>query len=646
MSKKPIKLSDKTILLNFICRDNEKTIQRMLESVQDIICGVAFCDTGSKDNTIRIIRDFCDNHNLPHAFNVIQFNNFATSRNMALEAARAKSLNTNATHILFLDTDETLEIEDINEWIPDNDVIGIRTVSGQSMYYRDLLIRADLKMKWKGAAHEFIQVQEKIWSKGRMKKVSAVLYPKDPGTDHILRNYRLLEAAENKTAREYFYLGESASDLGAFKTAIKYYHEGIIRDDFEEQIYFALVKTAMMYEMLNDKTKALEFYYKAMERRSQRDEAPYRAAVLLMEQKSYPLAKALLRSIIDVPKERKMDKLGQDKLWVDYTIYKYKANFQLSVIAYYGDQDYFESVKYGRLVEKKAEKFEKEDPSTFSQNRINMAFYQRARNDKTEQKAFVFQMPPAFDGLGDHLFMSRLPEIAHQHGYEAVLVSIHNKYKTQGTEDIYQSDPNVLDITDMTGTFYDRIQDMHNVMNGQGVSTGYDMIQKFLELHDMNLNAKVRDFLPKYHLDPLQINVTKKVFDKKGIDLTKSVVFDPNWKHNSGLSNELVQEYVDGIQNLLIIAPFEDTNYAYRLPNTSISPYRYIKPLNLREYAAIISLCKEFICMMSGGAVLSVALEKRATVLDSRKTPSYHKFEKHNKHLYLDELTKEKKEEK
>lgn len=639
MSKKPIKLSGKTILLNFICKDNEKTIQRMLESVQDIICGVAFCDTGSRDNTIRIIRDFCDNRNLPYVFNIIEFNNFAASRNMALEAARAKSFNINATHILFLDTDETLEIKNINERIPDNDVIGIRTISGQSVYYRDLLIRADLKMKWKGAAHEFIEVQEETWSKGTLKNVSAVLYPKDPGTDHILRNYRLLEAVKDKTAREYFYLGESASDLGAYKTAIKYYHEAIMRDDFEEQIYFALVKTAMMYEMLKVKAKALEFYYKAIERRSQRDEAPYRAAILLMEQESYPLAKALLHSITDVPRERKMEKLNKDKLWVDYTIYEYKANFQLSVISYYHDQDYDKAIRYGRHVEGKAAQFEKEDPGTFSQNRVNMAFYQRARNDKHNNKHFVFQMPPAFDGLGDHLFMSRIPEIALQHGYETVLVSNHNKYKTEGTIDIYQSDPNVLDTTDMTGTFYDRIQQMHNVMNGQGVNTAYDMIQKFLELHDMSINAKVRDFLPKYHLDSLQINVTKKMFDKKGIDLTKSVVFDPNWKHNSGLSNELVQKYIDGIENLLIIAPFKDTNYAYRLPDSSVSPYRYIKPLNLREYAAIISLCKDFICMMSGGAVLSVALGKKATVLDSRKTPSYHKFEKHNTHLYLDELT-------
>ena len=53
-----------TLCLNMIVKNESNIIQRLLDSVVDIIDTYCICDTGSTDNTIEIITNYFNNKNI------------------------------------------------------------------------------------------------------------------------------------------------------------------------------------------------------------------------------------------------------------------------------------------------------------------------------------------------------------------------------------------------------------------------------------------------------------------------------------------------------------------------------------------------------------------------------------------------------
>ena len=100
-----MKVSENTICLNMIVKNESTIISRLLESVYSIIDCYCICDTGSTDNTIQIIQDFFKEKNIPGKILQNNFVNFQINRNFAL-----KAVGNMATYILLLDADMTLKI--------------------------------------------------------------------------------------------------------------------------------------------------------------------------------------------------------------------------------------------------------------------------------------------------------------------------------------------------------------------------------------------------------------------------------------------------------------------------------------------------------------------------------------------------------
>lgn len=69
------------ILAALMVKNEEKRILVSLESVKDSVSGVCLYDTGSTDNTIKIVKDFCTSHNIEFFLLEGQFIDFSVSRN-------------------------------------------------------------------------------------------------------------------------------------------------------------------------------------------------------------------------------------------------------------------------------------------------------------------------------------------------------------------------------------------------------------------------------------------------------------------------------------------------------------------------------------------------------------------------------------
>jgi len=99
-----------TIVLNMIVKNESRIIQRLLESVYPIIDYYCICDTGSSDNTDKIINDFFKEKNINGKIIYEPFQNFEYNRNFALNACIGMG-----DYVLLLDADMQLKVNNFKK---------------------------------------------------------------------------------------------------------------------------------------------------------------------------------------------------------------------------------------------------------------------------------------------------------------------------------------------------------------------------------------------------------------------------------------------------------------------------------------------------------------------------------------------------
>ena len=85
LTNKMQEVDDTTICLNMIVKNESNIIIRLFDSILPIIDSYCICDTGSTDNTIEIIKNYFDKHNIHGKIIEIPFKNFGYNRNVYLK---------------------------------------------------------------------------------------------------------------------------------------------------------------------------------------------------------------------------------------------------------------------------------------------------------------------------------------------------------------------------------------------------------------------------------------------------------------------------------------------------------------------------------------------------------------------------------
>ena len=92
-----------TLCLNMIVKNESQVIIRLLSSVITIIDTYCICDTGSTDNTIELIKNFFEEHDIEGKIIQEPFKDFGYNRSFALKAATGMS-----DYAILLDADMIL----------------------------------------------------------------------------------------------------------------------------------------------------------------------------------------------------------------------------------------------------------------------------------------------------------------------------------------------------------------------------------------------------------------------------------------------------------------------------------------------------------------------------------------------------------
>jgi tetratricopeptide (TPR) repeat protein len=208
-----------------IARNEELVIDRALRSTASWAKAWVVHDTGSEDATAQQVKETAEHHGVPLVLNWDEWADFATNRNLALDAARKQFPEVD--YWLSLDADETATlVEGADDSKLDGDLVFVNMTSGNSRYWAPRLIRAKGPCRWQGRCHE---VPEGGQTSERWQGIE--LYHVGDGHDspdarRLSRNEMLLRTDLREhpdDPRVIFYLAQTLHSQGRWKEAVDYY---------------------------------------------------------------------------------------------------------------------------------------------------------------------------------------------------------------------------------------------------------------------------------------------------------------------------------------------------------------------------------------------------------------------------------------
>ena len=278
------------ISLCMIVKNEEKTLARCLDSVQDIVDEIIIVDTGSKDNTKEIAMEYTSN-----VYDFEWIDDFAAARNYSFSKATME-------YIMWLDADDVLldmdrtklkELKRIMD--PSFDVVMMKYNLGTDhennplcTFMRERLLKRAKGFTWNDPIHEYIKFEGKI-----LNTDICVTHKRMHGKSD--RNLKIFEKmiAEGKelSDRNKFYYARELFQNGRFEEAITYYNEFLnISGGLISNYVDASIDMANCYRHLEDDKNVLRALLRSFEHDAPRAEICCQIGFYYKQKKDYATA--------------------------------------------------------------------------------------------------------------------------------------------------------------------------------------------------------------------------------------------------------------------------------------------------------------------------------------------------------------------
>ena len=331
------------LCLNMIVKNEGKIIVRLLESVLPILDTYCICDTGSTDDTIKVIRDFMDSNGKKGIVFSEPFQNFGYNRTVALE--RAKDYG---DYALLLDADMKLVItpEFKKQNLVENGYSVVQK-TGDMEYYNLRIVKTGIGVRCVGPTHEYYDFP----NGGGYHKLNT-LWIQDIGdggakSDKFVRDIRLLEEAiekEPRNERHYFYLANSYKNTGNFTKAIEYYKKRIALGGWIEEVFYACFEAGNCYKELDDMANAILWWMEGYNRHPKRTETIYEITKYYREQGKNHISQVFCTIGLQTPYPK------DDVLFIKQDVYNFLFQYEHSILSYYTNSP-IDHYKYITLLE-------------------------------------------------------------------------------------------------------------------------------------------------------------------------------------------------------------------------------------------------------------------------------------------------------
>ena len=249
-----------SISLCMIVKDEEAVLKRCLESVKDIVDEIIIVDTGSKDNTKNIAKEYTN-----------KIDDFSKARNFSFSKATKE-------YILWLDADDVILEKDKEKFInlkenlnKDVDMVMMRydisfDENGNSTfsYNRERLLKNNNGYKWVSPIHEVIMPY------GNIIYTDIAISHKKEKKQYTKRNLKIFNKMLKEgiilDARQQFYYARELYYNSMYKKAIKEFDKFFSMDNaWIENKISACLDEYECYTLLNDEKNAIKTLLKSFE---------------------------------------------------------------------------------------------------------------------------------------------------------------------------------------------------------------------------------------------------------------------------------------------------------------------------------------------------------------------------------------------
>jgi tetratricopeptide (TPR) repeat protein len=237
------------ICLSMIVKDEEHVIRRCLDSIIPFIDSWVVVDTGSVDDTPKLVKDALGH--LPGELLHEPWIDFSTNRNQSLEVARKYG-----DYVLFIDADDVLITNGASTFQNlTQDGYFVNILDAGIEYKRVQLVSNKPTWRFRGVLHEFIDLGKDaslghipasiIRGSESARRKNAEVFAKDA---QIIADALQTESDPLLRARYTFYLAQSMKDAGNFEAAITSYRKRAKMGGWQEEVYYSLLQVARLLE--------------------------------------------------------------------------------------------------------------------------------------------------------------------------------------------------------------------------------------------------------------------------------------------------------------------------------------------------------------------------------------------------------------
>lgn len=324
-----------------IVKNESHIIEEALKCTLPLVDTYAISDTGSTDNTIRVIQEFYEKHGISGIVEQTTWKDFGTNRSQALALCDGRM-----DYILVIDADDLMTFPENGreqlETILTTEAPNLCMMSihqGDLRYSRAQIFKADDGWKYKGVLHEYPTNEKEgnitttlphtFWMESRR------LGDRSRVEDKMLRDIRVLEDALKKepdNERYVFYLAQSYRDRGDFTNAIKWYKKRFNMGRWAEEQWVSAYNVGVCYKYLQKIPHFEKWMQIAFDMRPSRAEPIHHLAQYYREKGQHYKAYHYVQIGRNIP-------VSKDVLFVETDLYGDAFTYEASVLDYYIHSD-------------------------------------------------------------------------------------------------------------------------------------------------------------------------------------------------------------------------------------------------------------------------------------------------------------------
>ncbi len=317
------------LALNMIVKSEATIIERCLNSAIPYISAAVIVDTGSTDDTIRIIEQTLAAADVPYQIFQRPFINFSQARNAALDLARLSPLEFD--YILLTDADMELVVEDklcfTNLIGPSYDMI---QKAGTLSYHNRRIASRYTTGGYRGPTHEYLDLA----AAGCISGAYFLDYADGSNRrDKFQRDIDLLLADlrdHPANERSWFYLAQSYRDNGQPAQAAQAYRRRIDLGGWSEEVWDAKLNYAHCQKTLGNEADFVAGLLDAYNYRPSRAESLYELARHYREKGEQFTSLLFSYPGMGTPRT-------QDALFVNNYVYDTGLKEEFSICAFYDE---------------------------------------------------------------------------------------------------------------------------------------------------------------------------------------------------------------------------------------------------------------------------------------------------------------------